>query len=422
MTPSDESDDADGFVPPLPVEDRLWRHPSEMASSASSDGSGAPPTLPGGATSVHPGRQSRPRFVVVSAVAVAGVVVVLGVLAAVGTYRSEDRVGVEQVVVDAPSDNRALEALGPALARLDTTRVGETVATTAVVYRSDGYLLAAADSVAAAVQLTVTLADGRVLPATLVGSDSISGVAVVKVEASGLTTAALGGDEAVQPGDDAVAISHAPDPAGTPVVAAAQVTSTGWRLDGADSTRHDLIRAALGSPPASNGGALLCSPTGTVLGVLLPDQAGTARPLPTSAASTDATSSTVLATGATGGNTAHFATPIALAVRVADELVATGRAHYAWLGVQGDDLDTARAAALGRSGAVLTGVEEGGPADQGGLRTGDLIMAIDEQPIRSISELVIALRDRRPGDEVALSYNRGDDARRAVVRLSDSPE
>jgi S1-C subfamily serine protease len=422
---SDESDDADGFVPPLPAEDRLWRHPSEMASNHGPSGATAGPsrTDAAGATPTRP--PARRRVVVLSAVA--GVVLALGVIAAVGTVERDRDTAVGEVALEPPPEPTVLEALGPALARLDATGTGadavstatRATVTTAVVYRSDGYLLAAADAVTDATQLTVTLADGRSLAGRLVGADAVSGIAVVKVEAVGLTAAAIGDDATVEPGDDALAVSHDPDPAGAPVVAEGRVMGTGWRLDGADGTRHGLIRAALGVTPASSGGALLCSPGGRLLGVVLPDQPGTVGAQANATAS-DGTPGTTPATTDTDSDTSRFATPISLAVRVADEIVATGQAHYARLGVQGADLDAERAAALGRTGAVVTDVEAGGPADQGGLLPGDLVTAVDAQPVRSISELVVALRDRRPGDVITLSYLRDGQTGQSTVTLADS--
>lgn len=417
----DEPDDDPGFVPPLPPEDRLWRHPSEMAAMRASAPSPTGPSASAAgtaATEPKPGGSGQGRLVVASAVA--GVVLTLVVLGAIGALgRDDPKVVVEQVAVDLPSDQRAaVETLGPAIARLDARHGSTTVVATAVVYRSDGHLLTTTDAVDGATSLAVSLADGRVLPASLVGSDGVSGVAVVKVDATDLPAAVLGDPDAVKAGEPAMALAHAPDPAASPAVAAGHVTGTGWRLDSGVGTWHDLIRTTLDTDP-SGSGAVLCTEGGAVLGLIMPaDPSAEAEP-DEPATTTRVVDGTTLAAAPTG--TPRYATPIDLAVRAADDLVATGRAHYAWLGVQGDDVEPERAAGLGRAGAAIDSVTPGSPADRAGLRTGDVVTAVDTRPVGSMSALVVALRDRRPNESVPLTVVRDATPRVVPVTLTEQP-
>ena len=415
MVPDDESENANGFLPPLPPEDRLWRHPSELR--ARPDGSVDPDPAPSGSRppTGTASRNARHRIVLVSAAAV--VVVALGLVAAVGPIGTSDSTTVDdQAVGEPPPDPTVATALAPALARLDISRGDEQASATAVVYRSDGHLLTTAPSITEADILTVTLADGRNLPGTLIGRDPVSGVAVVKVEAEGLTAAVLA-DYDVAEGEPTMAVSLSADPTSTPSAESGVITGTGWRVDSTELTRHGLIRAALASSPPSRLGAVLCNGSGAVVGLLLPHDADRDSSKPENGR--DATAGAT-ATTATAGAT-HFATPIGLARRAADDLVSSGSTNYGWLGVQGNDLDGERVAVLGQRGVTVEEVTPGGPADRAGLRAGDVVTGINDQPVRSMSALAVTVRDMRPGDVAAVSYARGAERGLATVTLADAP-
>ncbi|MCU0311043.1 MAG: S1C family serine protease [Acidimicrobiales bacterium] len=395
MSPEDEPEDADGFQPPLPAEDRLWRHPSELGSPAVA--SPAPTTRTG---------RRRPRAALVAS----GLVVVLGALAAAGALATSGSPGTTTGVAASPRDE-AIAALGPAVARLDARRDGVPTTATAVVYRADGHLLTAAEAVEEVTDPTVTLADGRVLPATVVGADPVSGIAVVRVEATDLVPAPLQTDEPVEAGAPALAVAHRPDDVESPASGQGRITGTGWKVGSGDAARHDLIRTVLGTP-ADTSGALLCDETGAVLGVFLPE--GDVTPASTDPSGDPPTTTRVTSTDE------HFAVPIAMAVRAADDLVTTGRARYGWLGLSGTDLGVA-AEAPGPAGTRVTAVSPGGPADVAGLRPGDVVTTVDGAAVRSMSELASTIRHHRPGDTVTITVRRdGEDLRVAVV-LSDRP-
>ncbi len=399
MPPEDESDDADAFVPPLPAEDRLWRHPSELAATPVSAPSASEPPVRRGS-----------RTATLAAAAV--LVLALGLFA---TTRVLEQDPTTLDSAEATPREAAMAALGPAVARLSADRAGSPTSATAVVYRADGYLLTTDDAVADVADPTITLADGRTLPAAIVGSDPVSGIAVVKVDATDLDVATPGGESALRAGAAALAVGHATSEA-MPSMDEGEITGTGWQLASEDHTRHDLIRTALGAS-ADASGALLCSESGTLLGLILPEEQGTARPPDPSIAPDTPTTATTLVSSDTG--TARFAVPIARAIRVADDLVATGKAHYAWLGVAGQDLDEDGAAES--PGARLTGITSGGPADVAGLEQGDVVTAIEEVPVRSMSALATAIRDRRPGEIVDLTVARDTETFAVSVALTERP-
>jgi S1-C subfamily serine protease len=259
------------------------------------------------------------------------------------------------------------------------------------------------------------LADGRALDGTVVGADPLSGVAVVAVEATALTSAVLGADADAIVGDTALAISHGPGTGASPAISLTRVTGTGWWVRDADRTYHGMIRTSLGGPVRE--GAVLCNEGGTVVGLLLGLDARSDASDDTDVSALPSTSS--VAPAATPD--ARYAVPIHYAVRIADQLVLDGRAHHPWMGVDGEDLDAAGAAVIGRTGVRLTAVAEDGPAAAAGLAKDDVVLSVDTNPVGSFTSMVVALRDRHPGDVVALRYSRDGTTRSAMVVLGEKP-
>ena len=422
----DDPEDEPGFVPPLHPDDRLWRHPSEMAAARRSaageggDDSGAPPPRrPGPASGGADGAGSRPWGVAAASVVV-GVAATLAVLAMAGALDRPVRTVIEQVDADttapsAPDD--VVESVGPALVQVSAARADGTSTATGVVLRPDGHLLTTADAVDGADQLTVTTDDGAVLPAAVVGVDREYDLAVLDVDGEGMATARLADLSDLSPGTEAVAVARAPD--GGPEVSGGRVAALGQHVATGDGSADlfDMIKAALELAPSSPG-AVLCSLEGAVLGLVTDRTPAAAGPATTPTSLAVETSAGPPPTPAAPSMVARYATPIDWAAQVAEELIAKGSAHHTWLGVVVEDLDSSSALSLGRSGARVTTVTSGGPADRAGLEVGDVVVALDGTPVASMSELVVALRGHRDGDEVTLRYLRDGETRRDEVTLS----
>jgi putative serine protease PepD len=407
----DDPDDEIGFVPPLHPDDRLWRHPSEMAAARRATNN-PPPTD-------RVDVVGAPRIWTVAAASVlVGVAVTIGVLSIIGTFdKGGVRTVVQQVEVDTSADGSVplSDRIGPALVRVDAVRTDGTVTATGVVFRSDGHLLTTADTVAGATAVTVTTNDGAVLTATVVGTDATSDLAVLDVDRDGMATAVLGRVADLRAGDDAVVVEREPG-AASPGVATGHVNAVGLRVDTTDGgTLHDMIQAALETTPAT-AGAVLCTDDGAVLGLVTGRRAARAATYtPTSAALDGGTTTTA----STTSMATLYATPIDYAAEVAAEIIETGSAHHTWLGVLGDDLDPTTAGRLGRGGATLTRVEPDGPAEAAGLQEGDVVLAIDGVQTTSMSSLVVALRSHRSGDVVSVTFVRDGAQRVASVTLTD---
>jgi len=405
----DEPDDPFGFQQPLPPDDRLWRHPSEMGPA-------------GAAAPIHvvtrPQAGARLWLVALSSVLV-GVVGTVVVLAATGVFDTKtNHSAVEQVQLAMPktpgdSDLAIADKAMPAVARVEASGPAGPTAGSAVVFRTDGHLLTSADAVDGADTITVVFNDGRHAPAELVGTDPSSDIAVVKVGLDDLPTAVLGHADSLQLGEPTIAIATSTARPEAPSVSVGLVNALGRRVDSAAGALHDMIQTNV-RLDANATGATLLDESGAVVGLVSTRGAR-------AATDTKQTKANTVTTAATTTAATFYATPIDFAKSVADDLIATGHAVHVWMGVEGADLSDSDATRLGRDGARLTDVADDGPAAAAGLRGGDIVVAVDAQPIGSMSAMVVALRRHRPGDSVAISYVRGDEQQVTLVSLAEKP-
>lgn len=313
------------------------------------------------------------------------------------------RIVIEKVEADsggAATITTVVDRLRPSIVQIEIERPDGISRATGVIYRSDGYVITTADAVRDARSITVTLTDGRQLPARLVGIDATDDIAVLSITGTALTPVVLGNPDTLAAGDEVVALSL-DENAAAPLAEVETVAANGRRFDATDgSTLHDMIQATVDGPSFDD--ALLVGRNGAVLGIFT-----TRTPEPNTDAAIDPA--------------ARFATPIDFAVRIADEIVATGEVEQPWLGVTSEDLDSATTARLGRAGTRLTEVATGGPADGAGLRPGDIIVTIDAAPITSATSLVVVIREREIGVSVAVVYIRDGAQRTTTATLSTRP-
>ena len=389
----DEREAAAYRDPPLP-DDRLWRHPTEVA----------PPAPP------HRRAEPGSSWGVAALSGLVGSVLTFGLVAASGALDREDAgpaVVREAVPVSAPADGdpalepvvRIAEEVSPAIVRIEVS--GDRSGTgSGVVFRDDGYVLTNAHVVEDAQRITVVLADGRERGGTLVGTDRLTDVAVVRIDDEGpFPVAVLGSAAPLRVGQAAVAIGSPLGLIGGSSVTTGVISALGRSVPTPEgAVLLDMIQTDAAIAPGSSGGALLDG-TGSVIGI-----------------------TTAIAVSDTGAEGLGFAAPIDIARSVADDLIATGTAVHVWLGIEGRDLDAASAAARGvDGGAVVVEVVADSPAATARLATDDVIVAVSGTPVRSMSALVIALRERQPGDRVELEVLREGERTTVGVELATRP-
>lgn len=391
----DADDDVHGIVPPLPPDDRLWRHPSELSSGGSRG-----PSHPAGADDRGPAWPLALVAGLVGAALSGGVMAVTGTLSTEGRQLVVEKVAVTPVV-SSPTvrGERGVAALteqvGPAVVQLVVRTDAGTAQVSGVVFRDDGLLLTSAHEVAGATAITVLLHDRRRFDGELVGADLPTDVAVVSIDAEHLTVAVLGTSTDLEVGSPTIAVGSPSDAGADPSVTTGVVSATERRLDVDGESLHGMIQTDAPIEPGWSGGPLVDA-TGAVIGI-----------------------TTDLAGERAGFG---FATPIDLVRRMADELVASGKVAHGWLGIEGADLTTAQAEAMGvPGGAMVRSVTGRSPAARIGLAPDDVITDIGGHQVASSSGLVVAVRWHKPGDEVVVGYWRNGRHLESTVTIDERP-
>ncbi len=244
-------------------------------------------------------------------------------------------------------------------------------------------------------RIRVVFSDGRRQSATLVGRSPSYDLAVIKVRgSSGLKPLPFGDSEALEVGQPVIAV-------GAPL--------------GLPGTVTQGIVSAQDRPVVVGGGANADAPTAYINAIqtdapINPGNSG--GPLIDAAGRVIGVNSAILTLGSAQGQTGNiglgFAIPVSQARQIGQQLVERGKASYPVIGATVEDVS---------GGVRLRTVEDNGPADDAGLRTGDVITRIDDQQVRTSEELIVAIRTRRPGQRVALDYTRGSADRSARVTL-----
>jgi len=387
---ADEPDDEPRPGAPLPPEDRLWRHPSELARGASVV---AVPGIDG-----RPRRRRRALMAVAVLSGITGAAATVVALAAVGSLstRTVNRVEREAVTSVVPvsittvSTARALtSSVAPAVVEVTVTAgSGEQRRGSGVVLTADGLILTSAHLVAGASSVVVTWPSGRAAAARVEGHDDLSGLAAITVDRSGLSTATV--DLAPpEPGEVAVTVAASSGTAG-PTLTQVVVSATRTHADADGGRLLGLIETDRPVPDGADGGALV-DEDGNLRGVSLwvPDDV-----------------------------TTGWAVPAEVAQRVADDLSRLGRVDRGWLGVRGTASNPEGDVP---AGLAVEDVAAGSPAHGVGLEPDDVVLAVDGQRVRSLADVQAALTMTRPGQLVTVERARDGTTSTLEVTLADAP-
>jgi putative serine protease PepD len=231
---------------------------------------------------------------------------------------------------------------------------------------------------------TVTFADGSTAPFTVVGTDPATDIAVVRAQGvSGLTPISLGSSADLRVGQDVVAIGSPLGLEGTVTTGIISALNRPVAAGGDANNQNtvlDAIQTDAAINPGNSGGALV-NMSGELVGI-------------NSAIATLGGDSPDAQSGSIG---LGFAIPVDQAKRIADELISTGTASHASLGVQVSNDVTMH-------GAKIVEVVKGGPAATAGLPGGVVVTKVDQRVVGSANALVAAVRSRAPGDKLTLTY------------------
>ena len=275
----------------------------------------------------------------------------------------------------------------------------ESGAGSGVIISSDGYILTCAHVVSGASNITVSIGD-KDYPATLVGEDTTSDIAVVKVDATGLTPATVGNSDNLKVGESVMAVGNPlGELGGTVTSGIVSALNRSVSIQGSSSVNTmSLIQMDASVSPGNSGGGLF-NMNGELVGIV------------------NAKSSDSDAEGL------GFAIPVNDAVKVAQELLengyVTGRPYLGISYYAVTDAQTAAQLGVNAYGVYIVEVVKGGPADKAGLQAGDRIVSVDGSEVATQSDLGTLMQDHKAGDTIEITVARGGQMQTVNVTLGE---
>ena len=320
----------------------------------------------------------------------------------------------QPVTIDEQSATISAAAkFGPAVVRIVTAGTDPNSATatsgigSGVIFDSHGWILTNHHVVANTSSLTVQLKDGRQFTGTIYGIDTLTDLAVVKVDATDLPTAPLGDSSAIKVGELAIAIGS---PLGTysNSVTAGIVSATGRSIDTDTGSINNLIQTDAAINPGNSGGPLVDA-LGAVIGI-----------------------NTAVASNAQG---IGFSIPINIAKPIMQQAIAGQALARPWIGIRYETIDLQLQQQLKLSvadGALVNGGQDasgttqpavvtGSPADKAGVKDGDIVTSIEGIAINGEHPLDAVLTQFAPGRTVTLGINRSGKTLELQVTLGTRP-
>ncbi|MHC2301866.1 Do family serine endopeptidase [Rhizobium mongolense] len=263
-----------------------------------------------------------------------------------------------------------------------------------IVDADKGYVLTNHHVVDGGTEISVTLKDGRQLLAKLIGSDKETDIALLQIDAKNLTAIQIGDSDTLKVGDYVVAIGN---PFGLGQTVTSGIVSalgrSGLNIEGYE----DFIQTDASINPGNSGGALVTL-DGKLIGV-----------------------NTAILSPAGANVGIGFAVPSSIAVSVMNQLTAHGEVQRGRLGIGIQDLTPDLAEALnlgGLRGALVANVERGSAADRAGVKSGDVVTAIDGRQVRGATDLRNRIGLTPAGSKIRLTVKRSDDQREIEVPIA----
>ncbi len=267
-----------------------------------------------------------------------------------------------------------------------------------VIITSDGTIVTNNHVIEGATDIKVDLADKREFQAKLVGTDAKTDIAILKIEATGLPTLAVGDSAKLQVGDVIFAIG---DPFGIGETATMGIVSATGRGSLGIEDYEDFIQTDAAINPGNSGGAMI-DLHGDLIGI-----------------------NTAILSGGSGGNQGvGFAIPINMARSVMDQIVSHGKVVRGYLGIYIGDVTPALAKQfdLGQAGgALVNDVSPDAPGSRAGLKRGDVILKLNGQAVESANDLRLRISQSAPGTNVKLAVSRDGKTQDINVTLGELP-
>jgi len=300
----------------------------------------------------------------------------------------------------------AVERLSESVASIDSVRVTRDFRYglvpiegkgSGLIIDRNGYVITNNHVIDGATRVQVHLKDGRTFLGEVVGSDSSTDIAVIKLDADNLPAASLGDSEKLKVGQIALAIGNTLGLQGGPTVSMGVVSALGRPLPGTDFIFEGLIQTDTAINPGNSGGPL-ADIGGNVIGM-----------------------NTAMIPFAQG---VGFAIPVNTMKWVVQQILEKGRVIRPWLGISGANMNQAIARRYdlpADSGVLVVEVDSRGPAYEAGMRVGDVIIQIGAHPVKQMKDILMALSKLAIKEEVEVGFIRLNAKRKALLRLKESP-
>ena len=269
-----------------------------------------------------------------------------------------------------------------------------------VLVSPEGYILTNHHVISDADDIDIALSDGRKVKAKVIGSDPETDIAVLKIEVKQLPTPiTLGKVESLHIGDVVLAIGN---PFGVGQTVTSGIVSALGRDHVGINTFENFIQTDAAINPGNSGGALIDT-RGNLIGI-----------------------NTAIYSNNGGSMGIGFAIPINLAKQVMESILTNGSVTRGWIGVEPQNLSKELSESLGlppnTQGVLLSGVLEGGPAGRGGIKPGDVLIAVNNSPTKDVRQLLNQIAQIAPSKEAKLKVLRKDKEIELTVQVGKRPK
>ena len=254
-----------------------------------------------------------------------------------------------------------------------------------VIVSAQGYLLTNNHVVEGASEIEVALADSRKARAQVIGTDPETDLAILKVNLERLPTITLGNSDALQVGDQVLAIGN---PFGVGQTVTSGIVSALGRNQLGINNFENFIQTDAAINPGNSGGALI-DVHGNLQGI-----------------------NTAIYSRSGGSMGIGFAIPVSMAKIVLEGIVKEGQVRRGWIGVEPNELSPELAETFGvkaNTGVIITGVLQNGPAAKAGIRPGDVITSVGDKKTDNVQALLTAVAGLKPGSTARFALQRGTD-------------
>lgn len=251
-----------------------------------------------------------------------------------------------------------------------------------VIVTANGYILTNHHVVEAADEIQIALADGQTVPARVVGADPETDLAVLKINADKLPAITFAQPDSLHVGDWVLAVGN---PFGVGQTVTAGIVSALGRTHLGINTFENFIQTDAAINPGNSGGALVDS-NGHLVGI-----------------------NTAIYSQSGGSMGIGFAIPVSLAKSVMEQIIRTGTVTRGWIGVEVQDMTPELAESFGvrpDEGVLIAGVMRSSPADQAGVKPGDVLLSIDGKPVKDAQVMLDLIAALSPGNKARFGFKR----------------